>query len=133
MERRMLKMEHKTDPRQELLNKFNVDSVSVVGPNILMAIYIRSKKTKGGILLADSTINEDIYQGKVGLILKMGPQPYSKEEHEWFGDIKPQIGDWVVYRSSDSFPLNLFERDGHCRIMDRANIKLIVPEPDIIW
>ena len=66
-------MLHDADPRQTLLDKVGeLSGVEVFGGDILVAIYKRPEKTKSGLILVDSTRGEDVHQGKVGLVLKIG-------------------------------------------------------------
>jgi len=81
-------MFHEEDPRTEILNKVgSLDGVEVFGSDVLVALYIRPQKTKSGIILADSTREEDRWQGKAGLILKLGPTAYTDDEGNKFRDI----------------------------------------------
>lgn len=131
----ILKMQHDNDPRKEITDKVQsyVDEIQLTGAQVLIGIYVRPEKTAGGIMLPDQYREEDIYQGKAGLILKMGPIPFDEEDREFFGGKLPQAGDWVVYRPSHGYPLQL-ENKVDCRILeDRRLIKAIIPRPDMIF
>ncbi len=133
-----MKMSRENDPKQELFDKFkdiqsNPDEYQVTGAKVLLGTYIRPQKTAGGIYLTEKYIDEDIWQGKVGLIMKMGPYPFEEEDKKFFGDWKPAVGDWVLFRPSDAFSANLLSKDGHVRIIDRFKLIMKVPEPDIVW
>ena len=45
----------------------------------LVATYISSHRTKGGIIIPGKTQDEDRYQGKVGLLLACGPAAFDLE------------------------------------------------------
>ena len=46
---------------------------------MLCAIYIAPEKTAGGIIRPQSNIDEDIHQGKVGLIVGVGPLAFQSQ------------------------------------------------------
>lgn len=127
------------DPATELFRKVEPylgDIPILTGDAILMAIYKRPEKTKGGIFLTDKTTDEDIWQGKVGLILKMGPLAFKPDaEHDYsYADgtpaVTPKVGDWAVFRVGDAWPLVL--GDTPCRVATEKAIRMTVARPDII-
>ena len=132
-------MFHEEDPRTEILNKVgSLDGVEVFGSDVLVALYIRPQKTKSGIILADSTREEDRWQGKAGLILKLGPTAYTDDEGNKFRDISE--GDWVVFRPSDGWavtlnsPANLASKDAvACRVVNDIHIRMRISTPDAIY
>lgn len=98
--------------------------------DVLVAIWVRPNITAGGIHLTDNYKDEDVFQGKVGLILKMGPMAFQDDEtHKW--PIKPKIGDWVTYRVSDGWPFMLVDQP--CRIINERAIRLVLNRPDVVY
>ena len=64
-------MLHEIDPREAILARVgSLEGIEMFGSDILIAIYKRPTKTKSGIILTDKHLEEDLHQGKVGLILK---------------------------------------------------------------
>lgn len=132
-------MEHEVDPREEILQRVGeLKDVEVFGSDILIAVYMRPQKTKSGIILTDNMRGEDAFQGKVGLIVKMGPTAYVDEDGEKFRDIKEK--DWVVFRASDGWPVTLNAANSVsskdaviCRIITDINIRMRVSSPDAIY
>lgn len=132
-------MVHDEDPKLEILNRVgDLNSVEVFGSDVLVALYIRPQKTKSGIILSDNTRDEDRWQGKCGLILKLGPTAYCDEEGARFRDIN--VGDWVVFRPSDGWPVTLNAANSiaskdavPCRVVNDINIRLRVGSPDAIY
>lgn len=59
-------------------------------------------KSKGGIILADKTKNEERYQGKIGLIVKLGEIAFNDVEIWPNEETRPIVGDWVFYRNADT-------------------------------
>lgn len=102
----------------------------ITDDNILVAIYKRREKTKGGIYLPGATLDEDVWQGKVGLILKMGPLAYKEDDKHTYPAGTPKIKDWVVFRVGDAWPLALGETP--CRITTEKAIRMVITRPDIV-
>jgi len=127
-----MKMTHAVDPKIDLLEKIgDLSEVEVFNNNILVAIYIRPNKTKSGIILADETTEQDKYQGKVGLVVKLGNSAFEDETGRWFKGIKVNVGDWVVFRPSDGWSIAINSQP--CRIMDDVVIRGRVKHPDLVW
>lgn len=127
-------MDHLLDPAKEIFEKVqkSLVSVSLVNPyEVLVGLYRRPDKTKGGIYLTDRQKDEDIYQGKVGLVLKMGDYAFSEDnDHKW-PERTPRVGDWVAFRVGDSWPLIVGEQ--HCRILEDRLFRLILNSPDLVY
>lgn len=128
----------------------------------LVATYIRPNTTPGGIILTAKTGEEDRWQGKVGLLLKVGPTAFDYEElharvDAMLGDADdagtnmsvddargiaatelglPRVGDWVMYRTSDTHEMGIeVERNvcASCRQIYDESIIAVVPDPSKIW
>lgn len=131
-----LRMAHTHDPRDELLQKLgSVDHINVFHNQILVAIYIRPEKTKGGVFLADKTRGEDQYQGKVGLVLKKGPLAFCDDAQNKFEGQNVEIGDWIGYRIQDGWSLGVAGAGGQiqCRMLEDVHIRLKLTHPDDIY
>lgn len=127
-----MKMQHKIDPKKAILDEIgDIKSFELFNNQILVATYIRPKVTKSGLHLADSTVNEDRYQSKVGLLLKMGPSAFEPNEDGWFTGEKFQLHDWLVFRPSDGWQINVHGVE--CRILVDTQVKGRVVEPDEVW
>lgn len=127
-----IEMLHPTDPKEEIRAAVadQLAEIEVMGARIMVAVYQRPEKTKGGVFLTQDSRNEDRYQGKVGLILAMGPLAFSEDAtHQW-GDTKPQIGDWVAFRVGDTHPFLLGDRT--CRLVEDVYVQMILDRPDVI-
>lgn len=133
-------MLHEVDPREAILKKVgDLSGIEIFGNDILVAIYKRPEKTKSGLILTANTLNEDVHQGKVGLILKMGPTSYIDDDGNRFRDIKE--GDWVVFRPSDGWRVTLNTLQGtyskddtvDCRIVSDISVRSRVQDPDSIY
>lgn len=129
-------MRHLVDPKNEIWDDVReyLDDVEPLGTDVLIAVYVRPERTAGGIIvdLGDKGMkHEDRYQGKVGLVLKMGPAAFREDEaHNW-GGRAPKIGDWIAVNVGDTWSCELGKR--RCRIVEDVHCKLIVQRPDIIY
>ncbi len=94
---KILELARAEDPKQALIDAVNVSDIELFGDNLLVGTYIRSERTKGGILRPESNVREDEFQGNVGLVLKAG---VGLEDllHQWviFG-----YNDGLKYRYDD--------------------------------
>lgn len=127
----MVAMLHEEDPKTEILGKIgDLDTVEVYHNHLLVVTYVRPNKTKGGIFLTDTQRKEDEYQGKVGLVVKKGPMAFVDEGNIQFHGQTVEVGDWITYKFSDGFPLEI--NGVHCRLLEDAHVKLRIAYPDII-
>jgi hypothetical protein len=127
-------MLHEKDPKQVLLDKVGpvVDRLNILNTQVLVAVYIRPEKTKGGIIWTDATRDEDQHQSKVGLILKKGPIAFVEgDEKKWFGDITFNNHDWIVFRPSDGWPVTI--NGVLCRMIEDVSVKMQIPHPDDVY
>jgi co-chaperonin GroES (HSP10) len=127
-------MVHDVDPKQKIVDDIGQDLINdthVHGDQILLGVYERPEKLASGLFLSDKTKDEDRHQGKVGLVIKVGDTAFSyRGQYKWTGKAA-QVGDWVVIRASDGWALELGGK--LCRMVDCAEIRLTVPEPDVVW
>lgn len=98
---------------------------------ILVGVWIRAGTTKGGIILTDKTLNEDVYQGKVGFVLKKGPLAFVPDARVDFGGMDVTDGDCILYRVSDGFQMDI--NGIHCRLLEDTHVKMRVPSPSLIY
>lgn len=125
---------HEKDPADSILALAgNLDEIEVYNNKVLVGVYQRPSeaKTTGGIILTHKTTDEDKYQSKVGIILKMGPRAFVdiNDPPRWFVDQDMYENDWVVFRPSDGWSLTLVSKDAKgkkqellCRLLDDTSI-----------
>jgi co-chaperonin GroES (HSP10) len=125
-------MLHEKDPRDEILSKFQtVSKMQLCNNQVLCAVYIRPEKTKGGIVLADQTRNEDRYQSKVGLIIAKGPDAFVDDSGRWFNGLEFKLHDWIVFRPSDGWSITV---DGIlCRMLNDVDVRARIDNPDQVY
>lgn len=122
---------HTGDPREQLLKAVgDVSGVDIFHNQVLCAVYIAPEKTAGGIIRPQTNVDEDKYQGKVGLILKLGPRAFTSDATwQWPEDMG--VGDWVFYRVSDTVGVTV---NGQlCRVIDDVDVKGRLQHPDGVW
>src|SRR6516225_9644376 len=132
-----VEMLHEEDPKEVILRKVgDISGLKVWGNDVLVAIYQRPEQTKGGLFITDEARDEDKSQGKVGLVIKMGPVAYVDDEGRKYRDIN--VGDWVVGRAGDGWAVTLNTRRGNlskdnivpCRVFVDHSLRLGPDHPD---
>jgi co-chaperonin GroES (HSP10) len=126
-------MQHDVDPKQKILDEIgDLSTFEIFNNQVLVAVYMRPVKTKGGIFLPDSHLDEDKFQSKVGLVLKRGPVAFQPDpDHDWFANMTINDKDWVVFRPSDGW--GVVVNNVMCRMLDDTNIRGRVSRPDEVW
>lgn len=108
-----------------------VEKYKPCGTDVLFVTYIEPEQSGGGILKPQKSQQEILFQGNVGLVLKLGPlvNKYDSRGMAWEGD-KISVNDWIVCRFADCWEIHL---DGvSCRLIDPESIKGIVTDPAIV-
>lgn len=128
------RMHHERDPKEVILEELgDINDIEIFNNQVFCAVYVRPEKTKSGLYVTDKTRDEDRYQGKVGLIVAMGPEAF-KSDDEWFKDVKFNLHDWVFFRPSDGWALTASgSKDVLCRVIDDINIRGRIQHPDQVF
>lgn len=133
------------DPKQEILDKLGDLSEAVIAQNeVLLAMYMRPEKTAGGIIMPHQNLREDRYQGKVGLVVKIGEACRFQRTNSVTGvtyGIPVDLHDWVVVRTSDTWSLDINPNPNVsdpnaftlCRLVFDDQIRMKVPHPGMVW
>jgi len=133
------------DPKREILDKLgDLSGIEIAQNEVLLAIYMRPEKTTGGIVLPHQNLKEDRYQGKCGMVVKMGPacrflRKDGETGAEYGLDIK--LHDWVVVRPADTWAVDInSDTEGlqiqdfvQCRLAYDDQIRMRVTDPRVIW
>lgn len=138
-----LKALHFGDPKQDMWKKVgDLKWLKIRTNQILVAVYERPKQAQYGTLkleLADNTREEDRYQGKVGLVLKMGPLAFVDDPVNgvtFLDEDKCKPGDWIVFRASDGWQMTLTGNGSDaqlCRVFVESDIRAVITSPDQVW
>jgi hypothetical protein len=127
----------------------SLDTIVLTGNDIIMAVFIEKEVNRGGIIMPDERLRESLYQSKVGLVIKAGPDAFrfrgsfpwvtpKPEEYTEEGKLKksytvraekhtPKVGDWVVHFPTDSKLFGL--RGVPCRYSLDSTVKMITTAP----
>lgn len=101
------------------------------GSDVLMATYVEPEKTAGGIIVPQTKTHEARFQGKIGLVVKLGPTAFKYDgQYEFEGDA-PKIGDYVMFHASAPRELSILGTS--CKLIDSSQIKMTVEDPTSIW
>src|SRR5215831_8874873 len=122
------------DPKQALLDALgsSVEAVELFHNLVLVATYIKPPKViktpTGPVTLhmPDRTHAEDRFQGKVGLVVKLGPLAFKDDSVAKFGGKTLNVGDWVFYSASDGyemFSVDQTDAGTSCRVFEDTQIK----------
>lgn len=127
-------MLHTISPKQVVWDALpkDIGDVQILANDVLVGMYVRPSQTASGIHLPDKGIrSEDSIVGKAGMIIRMGPLAFVRDEgHDW-GDVIPQVGDWVAIWVMDA--ARTLELGGQrCRVVEDVHVKMILPRPDMI-
>lgn len=112
-----------------------VKHIRLMRNRVLVATYVEPERTAGGIILTDKRLDESRFQGKVGLVLKIGPMAFVFPDE--IPTEAPNVGDWVFYRASDATECGVKvagTRQGVlCRHIHDDNIVGVINDPELIW
>ena len=115
-------MQHDVDPAEQLRKELgDLSNLEIFNNQILCAVYLRPEKTKSGIYVPDKNRDEDRFQSKMGLVVKLGPSACEDPTGEWFKGVKIKENDWLILRPSDGWSITV--RGVLCRLVEDVNIK----------
>ena len=124
-------MLHEVDPKITILKELgDISNVELFHNQVLLATYLRPTKTKSGLILTDSHVDEDKYQSKVGLLIKSGPSAF-EQDGNWFSGVEFNEHDWLIFRPSEGWSVTV--NNVLCRIFDDIHIKGRVQDPDAVY
>ena len=120
-----------TDPKRAILDFVgDLSGLEVIGDRVLVGIYMRPEKTSGGIIRPDANKVEDVWQGKVGLVLKLGPDAFIDPDtgERYQQAINP--GEWGVFFVGDGKPLEI--NKAPCRLVKDVNFVAKIKNPEMV-
>lgn len=129
-----MKINHEVDPKQKLIEEIgDLSEISVQHHLVLVAVYQRPKTALLGgktFHLTDSTVDEDRYQSKVGLIVAKGPKAFTPNA-EWTWEEEFNVHDWIVFPPSSGW--NVTVNGVLCRLLPDSSIKMKSGDPDRVY
>ena len=119
------------DTKQAIINFIgDLTHFEVMGDRVLVGIFMRPEKTKGGIIRPDSNKDEDVWQGKVGLVLKLGPNAFINPDDGSLYEQRIDVGDWVVFKVGDGWQLEVNKMP--CRMIKDTNFIAKIKDPMMV-
>jgi len=118
-------------PLKALLKDPLAAELTVLHSQVLVMGYIPPARSKGGIILTDKTVEEDRFQGNVGLVVGLGKGAFKDDNIAQFHGDKLNVGDWVMYVAADG--VALFIREVPCRLFSDSRILMKVETPEIYY
>jgi co-chaperonin GroES (HSP10) len=131
---RMTEIAEFVGPRDKALLHFldgKHKELTVLHSQVLVAGYIAGARSKGGIIFIDKTIEEDRWQGNIGLVIGMGKGAFKDDGVAKFHGDKLKIGDWVMYLPADG--ISMFINQVPCRLFQDTRILMKVKDPEIYY
>ena len=121
------------NPKKAILDIVgDLSGVHVPRNLVLLGTYFRPQKTAGGIIRPDSNVEEDMWQGKCGLVLKLGTEAFKDSDDYTFApEDKYQVGDWVTYFVNEARSIQI--KGYPCRTVRDSGLELKVIDPNIIF
>jgi len=105
--------------------------LTVFHSQVLVAGYIETARSKGGIISTDKTVEEDRWQGNIGLVIGLGKGAFKDDGVAQFHGDKLKLGDWVMYLPADG--VSLFINQVPCRLFQDTRILMKVENPEIYY
>lgn len=129
--RAMDEVSRSINPFDEILKKVgDLSMVEVLFNYVLLASYVKPERTRGGIILTDTSKEEDIWQGKSGMVLKLGKDAFQDDETTVFHGQTAEVGEWVVFKLGDAWKLTV--REWPCLLVRDSSIKMKIAHPSIV-
>lgn len=120
------------NPKREILKwAGSLKDISIKGDRVLIGTYARPQKTAGNIILPDSQLAENRWQGMVGLLLACGPSAFKYDGSYAYEGEPPEVGSWVVYKPAES--TEVAWRKMSCRIMRSDSVIATIRDPQLIY
>ena len=121
-------------PNKELVGvKKEIDESSKLpeptGWRILVLPFKQKEKTKGGLILADETVERSQVASTCGLVLRMGPHCYDKDrypEGPWC-----KKGDWIIFARYAGSRIRI--DGGEIRLLNDDEVLATVENPEDIF
>lgn len=129
---KLRQMSESSDPKRAILDALGdaLDHVKVPGGLVLVGTYIPPGKSLGGIIFSDRTRDESLWQGSMGMVLKLGTTAFQDDDLNKFNpDDKAKPGDWVLFRFSSAWEQHL--NGVSVRFVPDTEIKGITTDPSI--
>ena len=118
----------KSEPKKEITNT-KEKLPQPTGWRILILPFKMSEKTKGGVIMNESTLERQQVASQCGNVLAMGSECYKDKERYPTGPWC-KIGDWVVFARYAGSRINI--EGGEVRLLNEDEILATVKNPEDI-
>lgn len=108
-----------------------LERIKMIKALVLVATYKRPAMTAGGVVLDGRNQKEDKFQGRVGLVMALGPLAFQNDDKIKWGDRIPKLGDWVFYDADEGRATSIM--GVHCRVFEDVCIDGILEDPNIVF
>ena len=120
------------NPKQAIIAAVgDLSKVDVFSDLVLVATFIRSEKTAGGIIRPREVVQEDEFQGKTGLVLKSGPLAFTDWEDDTTRGENAKQHTWVVFAIKDGWPVQV--NGVACRFIPYDKLRARVADPTLVF
>ena len=99
------------------------------GYRVLIIPYYPSSKTKGGVILAEDTLDRQQIASQVGLVLAMGPQCYQDKERYPEGPWC-KVNNWVMFARYAGSRIKI--EGGEIRLLNDDEVLATIDSPEDI-
>jgi co-chaperonin GroES (HSP10) len=121
-----------SNPKKAILEFVgDTSGFEIGGDRVLVGIFMRPEKTKGGIIRPDANKEEDVWQGKVGLVLKLGPNAFVNPDDGSLYEQHAEVGDWVGFHVGDGKQIEFKKMP--CRIIRDSSIEVFKIKEPMDW
>lgn len=121
------------DPKQAIwdaIGRKNLAKIEVLGSRLLVGTYIPKGKSAGGIIFADKTLDEGLWQGSLGLVLKKGESCFKDDDMHKFYGADVEVDQWVLFRYSSGWEQHF--NGASVRFLPDTEVIAVVADPELI-
>lgn len=109
----------------------DLDGCTPLNYQILVAAYVRPDEItlRNGVkfILPQKTVTEDVWQGKVALVVAMGASACKDDQYRTFLGPQPVIGSWVLIAPTEGIKFQI--NDQQMRLVNDDKILMLLPGP----
>tara|TARA_R100000655_G_C2845144_1_gene168441 strand:+ start:41 stop:487 length:447 start_codon:yes stop_codon:yes gene_type:complete len=116
----------KSEPKKEITNE-KEKLPQPTGWRILVLPFKMNEKTKGGIIMNESTLERQQVASQCGNVLAMGSECYKDKERYPTGPWC-KVGDWVIFARYSGSRINI--EGGEVRLLNEDEILATVKDPE---
>ena len=124
-----LEEKYQTQPKEKSLTEEKEKLPNPTGWRMLVLPFKMREKTKGGIVLAEQTLERQQVASQCGLVLRMGPDCYKDKERYADGPWCKE-GDWVMFARYAGSRIKI--EGGEIRLLNDDEVLATIKNPEDI-